>query len=171
MAERPLVYGLEGDIDGTGLRPNSSVTVTRTTLSGTQTTTANFAAKIDWIATARVRAGYAWDHVMLYATGGIAGAGTRLNTTYAETQPSPVPTPGSASVSHAVAGWTAGVGGEWMIDKAWSAGLEYRHIGFSTHGYNIGLVDNFLIPFLPPSAANLRLSEDQVTARLNFHFH
>jgi outer membrane immunogenic protein len=165
------VLGVEGDIDGTGLRANSSSTVTRTTLSGTQTVTANFSARIDWIATVRVRAGYAWDRAMLYATGGIAAAGTSLNTTYAEVQPSPVPTPGSASASQAVAGWTAGVGGEWLISRAWSAGLEYRHTGFSIHGYNIGLVDNALIPFLPPSNANVRFSTDQVTLRLNYHLH
>jgi outer membrane immunogenic protein len=163
------VYGLEGDFDGTGVRAKSSTTISRTTLSGTQTVTANYSANIDWIGTIRGKIGYAWDRAMIYGTGGVAVAGASLDTAYAETQPAPPPTPLSASSSKAVVGWTLGAGGEWAIGNAWSLGVEYRHIGFSIRDFSVGLPDATLAPFFPANGATLHISTDQVTARLNWH--
>jgi outer membrane immunogenic protein len=56
-----VVWGVEADFDGTGLREKSSSVLSRTTLSGTQTVTANFSANVDWIGTFRGRVGYAWE--------------------------------------------------------------------------------------------------------------
>jgi outer membrane immunogenic protein len=169
------VYGLEGDIDGTGLREKSTSTLSRVTLAGTQTVTANLSANINWIATARARLGYAADRTLLYVTGGVAGAGTTVTTNYAETQstiPLTTPTPLTASSSHAIAGWTAGAGAEWKLDKAWGIGLEYRHTDFSRHGYNLGYSDAVLVGTgVAPTNAVAHFTEDQVTARLNYHFH
>jgi outer membrane immunogenic protein len=169
-----VVYGLEGDVDGTGLREKSASTLTRTTISGTQTVTANFSANVDWIASLRARLGYAGDRFMLYGTGGIAVAGTSLATGYAITEPPQPffpPVPGSASDSHVVGGWTTGVGGEWAINQAWSAGVEYRHSGFGTHSYSIGISDASLAPFVGPGSTTVHFNTDEVTARLNFRFH
>lgn len=169
-----FLFGLEGDIDGTGLRMKSASTLSRTFIGGTQTVTANFSANIDWMATARGRIGYAGDRGLLYATGGLAVAGTRLNTAYSIVDPAPplvVPTPLTASDSHILAGWTVGVGGEWMFDKKWSGALEYRHSDFGNHGYNIGISDAGLVAFTPPGSATVHLTTDQVTARLNYHLH
>jgi outer membrane immunogenic protein len=169
-----FVYGLEGDFDGTGLRMNSASALTRVTAFGTQTVTANFSAKVDWIATLRGRLGYAVDRGMLYATGGLAIGGTQLNTTYGDvlsvTPLFPL-APLAASDSHVLAGWTLGVGGEWLFNKSWSGGLEYRHTDLGAHSFNIGLSDASLVGFFPPGSASVRFTEDQVTARLNYHFH
>jgi outer membrane immunogenic protein len=170
----PFLFGLEGDIDGTGLRMNSASMLSRTFIAGTQTVTANFSANIDWMATARGRIGYAGDHGLLYATGGVAVAGTRLNTAYNVVDPAPpllVPAPLSASDSRVLAGWTVGAGGEWMFNKNWSGALEYRHSDFGNHGYNIGISDAVLAGLTPPGNAAVHLTTDQVTARLNYHFH
>jgi outer membrane immunogenic protein len=170
-----VVYGLEADIDGTGLHEGSTSTLTRTTLSGTQTVTANFSANIDWIATIRGRLGYAVDRGMLYVTGGLAGAATSLNTVYAITEPLQPPGfgpfPGAASSSNVVWGWTVGAGGEWAFDRNWSAAAEYRHSDFGSPSYNIGFSDTSLIPFTTTMSASVHWTEDQVTARLNYHFH
>ena len=40
--------------------------------------TLDYAAKITWFGTARGRVGYAWDRLMLYATGGLAYGGVKL---------------------------------------------------------------------------------------------
>lgn len=167
-----IVYGLEGDIDGTGLRENSASPLTRTTLSGTQTVTANFSANVDWSATVRGRLGYAVDRGLLYATGGLAVAGTSLNTTYSIVEPAGFgPFPGTASGSNVLVGWTAGVGGEWAFNKKWSAALEYRHSDLGTGNYNIGFSDTSLIGFVSPTIAAVHFNVDQVTARLNYHFN
>jgi outer membrane immunogenic protein len=171
-----FVYGLEGDIDGTGLRENATSILTRTTLSGTQTVTANFSANIDWIATLRGRIGYACDRgLLLYATGGLAVAGTTLNTAYGIVEPAQLPglgpNPGTASSSRTLAGWTAGVGAEWAFDRKWSAALEYRHSDFGSGGYGIGITDASLIPFTAPGTASVHFLEDQVTVRVNYHLN
>jgi outer membrane immunogenic protein len=173
-----FVYGLEGDIDGTGLREKSASTLSRTFFGNTQTVTANFSANIDWIATVRARLGYAMDRSLFYVTGGLAVAGTSVDTAYSITVPVPAfpalaPMPLSASSSQVVAGWTLGAGGEWAIDRKWSVGLEYRHSDFGSHGYNLGYTDASLVglPGIGPNTAAVRFTEDQVTARLNYHFH
>jgi opacity protein-like surface antigen len=170
----PWVYGLEGDVDGTRLREKStSGPLSRTTISGTQTATASFSANVDWIASLRARAGYAWDRALLYATFGVAVAGTGIDTTYAVTEPvQPAfaggPFPGAASSSATTAGWTAGVGGAWAIDRAWSLGVEYRHTDLSTRGYNLGFTDTSLIPFLGPTPGTVHFTTDQVTSRVTW---
>jgi outer membrane immunogenic protein len=166
-----FVWGVEADLDGTGLRETSSSTMTRTTISGTQTVTANFSANVDLIASFRGRLGYVWDHSMLYATAGLAAAETELNTTYAIIQPAPPPTPGSASSRRFIPGWTAGVGGEWVIDNARSVALEYRHTDLATGGYNLGFTDVSLAPFIGPTPGTVHFTTDEVTARLNWHWH
>ena len=169
----PFVFGVEGDIDGTGLAMKSASTLTRTTLSGTQTVTANFSANEDWIGTFRGRLGYAWDRTLVYVTGGLAIAGTSLNTSYAITDPpSSVisPMPGTAYDQHTIPGWTVGAGGEWKFSDQWGLALEYRHTDLGTHSYNIGISDNSLIGFVSATSASVHITTDQVTARLNYHF-
>lgn len=168
-----VVWGVEADFDGTGLHEKSSSVLSRTSVSGTQTVTANFSANVDWIGTFRGRVGYAWDRFMVYGTGGLAVAGTRLDTAYAEVQPATLtaPAPTTASSSNVTPGWTAGIGGEWAIDQAWSAGLEYRHTELATSGYNLGIVDAALIPFVGTTQGTAHFTTDAVTARLNWHFH
>jgi outer membrane immunogenic protein len=170
-----VVYGIEADVDGDGLREKSSSTLTRTTLSGTQTVTANFSANVDWTASLRGRLGYASDHSLLYVTGGLAVAGMQFNTAYSivePVQPPPfAPIPGMVSDPHALGGWTVGAGGEWLFNKNWSAGLEYRHSDYGNRGFNAGYSDLHLSGLVTATTAQVHFADDQVTARLNYHFH
>ena len=161
------VYGLEGDFDGTGLRETSASSVTRTTISGTQTVTANYSSQVDWIATLRGRWGYAFDRTLVYGTAGVAFAGTRLNTTYGEVQPAPTPTPGAVSASGLAVGWTAGIGAEWAFRPEWTLGVEYRHTAFQ-RDFGSGFADVSLAPFIGPNVTTVHFVNDQVTARVNW---
>jgi outer membrane immunogenic protein len=163
------VWGLEADIDGTGLKTTSSSGLTRTTLSGTQTVTANYSAEVDWIATVRARAGYTWnDRTLVYATAGVATASARLGTAYATVQPAPVPTPLTASDTEQMYGWTAGIGAEWAWSRNWSFGAEYRHVDLGHHGFNTGVVDAALVPFVGRNSGSMHVVVDQVTVRANW---
>jgi len=161
------VYGFEADIDGTGLRENSAATLARTTLSGTQTATANYSASVDWIATLRARYGYTFDRTMVYGTAGVALAGTRLDTAYAIVQPAPVPTPGAASDSGLAVGWTAGIGAEWAYRPDLTFGAEYRHTEFQ-RSFNTGFADVALVPFVGPNVTTVHFVNDQFTVRANW---
>src|SRR6185312_12047858 len=92
--------------------------------------------KSDWLVTLRPRLGYAFDRLLLYATGGLAIANQKfsqsivqLNTPFVET----------GAVSRTSTGWTAGAGAEYALDNRWSLKAEYLYVdlgsvSFSTAG-------------------------------------
>jgi outer membrane immunogenic protein len=162
------IWGVEADIDGTSLDAQSASTIARTTLSGTQSVTENYAAHLDWIATLRGRFGIAWDRTMIYATAGLATGGVRVDTTHTIVQPAPTPTPGTASATGQMVGWTAGIGAEWAFDRNVSAAVEYRHTDLGALGFNAGFVDVSLAPFVGPNSGSVHYVADQVTLRVNW---
>jgi outer membrane immunogenic protein len=100
----PWVFGLEGDIDWTGIDDNTLCAV------GISCQTGN-----DWFATIRGRAGYAWDRFMPYVTAGAAFGNIDANRT------------GFAGASDSNAGWTIGAGIEGAIAGNWTAKAEYLY--------------------------------------------
>lgn len=85
---------------------------------------------LDWMASARVRAGVATSDVLFYATGGVALAGIDVRAFDIQT----APTGGMMDVSGGgtESGWVAGAGIEWRIQPNWSIGLEYLHYDFGS---------------------------------------
>jgi len=68
--------------------------------------------------------------------------------------------------SQVLAGWTAGVGGEFYVAERISVGVEYRHSDF-------GNQNNVLLGFDTANApiyTNIKYVTDQVTVRANWHF-
>ena len=107
----PWVAGIEGDVDGTSI----SQTRSGFFFGDSSSTKTNIQGSI------RARAGYAFDHVLLYATGGAAFGGFQNNYT----------TPfGYDSVSRTRSGWTVGGGLEYAVTNNWSIRAEYRYSGF-----------------------------------------
>jgi len=96
-----IVAGLEGDWDY-----NS----TNNTLPAAD---GSGSFKSNWLATARGRLGYAFDRILVYATGGAAFA------------PASVPA-GSTTMT----GWTAGGGVEFAVAPNWTVKAEYLYIDF-----------------------------------------
>src|SRR5436309_15273163 len=88
-------------------------------------------AKIDALATVRGRIGAAFNQLLLYGTGGVAFADTKLSVTALGT---------TLSETKTQTGWTAGAGVEWMFMPRWSLKAEYLYrrfdnltfLGFST---------------------------------------
>jgi outer membrane immunogenic protein len=102
-----FVVGLEGDGDWT----NFSGTTSNTSCSVFACTT-----KSDWLATVRGRAGYAWDRVLFYGTGGAAFANVQAASGFL---------PFSSTTQ---AGWTAGAGIEYAFLPNWTAKVEYLFV-------------------------------------------
>ena len=79
--------------------------------------------QIDYIATLRGRFGYAFDHWLIYGTGGFAWSQARFGET-----------PGVASDEDKVlrtrTGWALGLGGELAIAPNWTARIEYLYDRF-----------------------------------------
>lgn len=100
------VWGIEGDFDYSWIK-------------GTDTTTCGAPGcetQNTWLATGRLRVGYAWDRWLPYITGGAAGGNIKLGGA------------GLANESKTKIGWTAGLGVEYAFLGAWSAKLEYLYV-------------------------------------------
>ena len=76
------------------------------------------------VATARGRAGYAADRVLLYLTAGGAFANVQTNFN-------------GTTTSHTQSGWTAGGGIEWAFADNWTAKVEYLYVNLGN--FNCGL--------------------------------
>ncbi len=114
--------------------------------------------EIQYLGTTRGRVGYAFDNILIYATGGLASG--RVETTYLETTTGFVGTRSKHRY-----GFSAGGGIEWGFGP-WSAKLEYLH-------YDLG--DHSFLVFAPGGAvvatANSDNSGDMVRAGLNYRFN
>jgi len=116
----PWVFGVEGDIQVTGAND----------------TFAPWKFSNPWFGTVRGRAGYAFNNILFYATGGLAFGGLRGETF-------------GLAESHTTAGWTAGVGTEFGLAQNWSAKIEYLYVDLAdahftitgvSNGYQFGMV-------------------------------
>ena len=103
----PLVFGVEGDFQGSG--------ESRTDTGGIFTVDQD----IPWFATLRGRIGYAAGPWLLYATGGAAWENYKLSVSALGT---------SVSDNTTKTAWTVGGGVEWMFVPQWSAKLEYLYM-------------------------------------------
>lgn len=78
--------------------------------------------RVDWTSSLRLRAGYAFDNVLLYVTGGAAFAGIEVGISDGL---------GSARVSDTLLGWAIGGGIEMKLAPSVSGRLEAIHYGFN----------------------------------------
>jgi outer membrane immunogenic protein len=168
-----LVFGLEGDIDGAHLRGGATASGSIVRAAGVQMTTVTQSTDVDWTASLRARLGYSAGRVLLYATGGAAFAHVDANTLVNVTFPLAVPSAGATATTNSVTrtGWTLGAGVEWAFRDGWSIAGEYRHSDY-------GRIDTaFALPVFPTfgfvqatALSSVRLTTDQLTARLNYRF-
>lgn len=112
-----LLVGIEGDISFPNFLDDGIVTPR-------PTPTSTVTEKLDFVSTVRGRAGYAFDHWLVYATGGLAWSQARF------VEDSGL-TGHEDKVLRMRAGWALGAGAELAIAPGWTARLEYLydHLG------------------------------------------
>ncbi len=108
----PFVLGAEADVQGTSASGS---------LSATAGPTVSATAKTPWFGTLRGRVGYAFDSILLYATGG----GVYGDSSWSGS----VSTVGNFSSATTFGTWTLGAGVEMAFWGCWSAKLEYLFVG------------------------------------------
>lgn len=138
------VLGLEGDVSGL------SLSQTRFAGFDSVRTQSNIQGSV------RLRAGFALDRVLLYATGGAGFAG--IENTYSSGF-------GFDSIGRTRTGWTVGGGIEYAVTNNWSIRAEYRYSDF-------GHYTDFLINSGAGIGANAQhhLTQNQVEVGVNYHF-
>jgi opacity protein-like surface antigen len=147
----PWLFGLEGDMSWMNARGSASNTEANFNPASSSETDEH------WLSTARIRLGGVMaDRWLAYATGGLALASVEA-VAHQESG-------ASASQAKIRAGWTAGAGIEYAVDRNWSAKLEYLHVGFNNTPY-----------FTPPvigvnRGGGVALSDEIVRAGINYKF-
>jgi outer membrane immunogenic protein len=111
-----LVFGVEADIQGTGMRDNFNCMIGCLTVPALNN---NFNQKLDWFGTVRGRVGIATGPVLTYVTAGWAYGSVK--TTLTET----VGTTAAFSSNQNRGGWTWGSGVEASLGGNWTGKIEY----------------------------------------------
>ena len=132
-----FVFGLEADANWNRVRPSVGFNVPDPFL--VQTLTGSYTTEIDWTSSFRGRVGLTFDRLLVYATGGAAIAGGRVNSSFTLNTPItgiifPIPSSGTtnASSNFTRLGWTVGGGLEYAFTNNWSIAGEYRYSDFGS---------------------------------------
>src|SRR5215204_517229 len=141
-----LLLGVEGDLSFPNFLSADDVVRSRTTPQG------NLAEKIDYVGRLRGRIGYAFDHWLLYGTGGFAWSHAR----FIETSDL---TGDEDKVLRTRGGWVLGAGAEVAIAPDWSARFEYLYDGFGK------------VAVTMPSGVRSETTFDTHTLRLGLNWH
>ncbi len=104
----------------------------------------------DWLATVRGRAGYAWDRILFYGTGGAAFGNIQAKLNGA----------GVTTLSTQT-GWTAGAGIEGAFAPNWTAKVEYLYVNLGTAACSAAVCG---------APASIPLTENIVRAGVNYKF-
>jgi len=169
-----VVFGLEADVDGHNW--STTRTAAGTGLPAVFIPGDSFSVDSQWQASLRARLGYAFDHTLLYVTGGPAWTGVNVNTNFIATTAGGFLFPASsASDSRTLTGGTVGGGIEYAIVKNWTIGLEGRYTWYGSATYNGGSVAAIAGsptgPYvLAPATQTLSLSTAEVLGKINFKF-
>ena len=134
------VFGVEGDIDWSGLRGTAATPLCPNGCSTSDT----------WLSTVRGRVGYAFDRVMPYVTGGLAVGDIRAAV------------PGFAGGSATNAGWTLGAGLEIALPGNWTAKAEYLRVDLGSFNCGTGCSGT--------PTDNVSLHENIFRAGVNYRF-
>ena len=142
-----FVFGIEGtgswaDIDGSGPYIFDNTIYTH--------------SKLDWLATATGRIGFAVDRVLFYAKGGGAWAGEKhhWNGTFVTNE-----------ASETRFGWLVGGGIEYAFSGNWSGKVEYNYIGFGSDN-----VTHNEIGFNNPFDTRIKQNLSVIKVGLNYRF-
>jgi outer membrane immunogenic protein len=106
--------------------------------------TEHVSSKLPWLATFRARGGWAFDRLLVYATGGLAVGGieSETNVTFATFPTLPVYNGAThiGSDRFTRVGWVLGFGAEYAFAPRWSVKAEYLYIDLGSHTYFSPLV-------------------------------
>jgi outer membrane immunogenic protein len=136
-----FVFGLETDINLAGIKGDDGST------GGTLDST-----KLKWLGSLRGRLGYAWDRVLIFATGGWAYGGLEhfnnggAGETFTKTR----------------SGWTVGGGLEYGLTRNWTIRADYRY-------YDLGTYQN-LTPTNGVTAYEVDNTFHTITAGVSYRF-
>lgn len=152
-----LLFGVEGDIDWSGLTGSSSAAA----CAGLGAPPGvSCETKSGWLSTARVRMGYAFDRFLVFGTAGAAIADLRVA----------LNPPSNFFGIGPLIGWTAGGGVEFAFTENWTAKVEYLYVALGNISCPAGTVCS-LVNAAGLSNPSISLNENVVRAGVNYRFN
>jgi outer membrane immunogenic protein len=131
------VLGVETDFNWMGQGSSSRFSKT---IPGAYTNAGEAKSSVDSLATARLRAGYAFDRALPYVSGGLAFGGTKASSHSVGTDGFTVDT-FSGSDSSTRTGWVIGGGVDYLLANHWSFRLEGMYFDLGTARYAVSPQD------------------------------
>jgi outer membrane immunogenic protein len=123
----------------------------------------------NWLATVRLRIGYAFDRTLVYATGGVAFGRVSFSNTDLEFAPNGGGFGNEASsASQAKVGWAAGAGLEYGLTPNWIVSAEYLPVDLGT--LNTSGVVSSLLAATATLNFSTKLRSDIVRAGIAYKF-
>ena len=116
------VFGVEADIQGSGIKGSQGATLPY--IVDPNTISVGTTEKLDWFGTVRGRLGYAWDRFMIYGTGGFAYGETKSALGMTDTFGFVA---GNANTVTRT-GYVVGGGAEYAFSPNWTVKAEYQYI-------------------------------------------
>jgi outer membrane immunogenic protein len=135
-----VVFGLEGDLDWSGIRGSANSPVCAV---------GNCNTRNNYLATVRGRIGYAFDRIMPYLTGGLAVGDIEAASN-------------GVSSTETKAGWTLGGGIEFAVNGPWTAKVEYLYTDLGTASCSAGVCG--------AAATDVDFTANVVRGGLNYRF-
>lgn len=157
-----FVIGFEGDFDGSSIRARDDFSGYGESYSVNDPND----TKVNWIATARARLGWAFGNILPYVTGG----GAFVNQTqyrFCNGCDAFASAYENWGVSQTVTGWTAGAGVEYAITHNLTIKVEYLYVGLPKQNYE-SLFDSQIEDGYDSHSARTQLNI--VRAGLNWKF-
>jgi outer membrane immunogenic protein len=170
------VFGLEGDIQGTGQKGSGAFTCAGPICSAGNTAialalapvNAAFSHKLEWFSTIRGRVGYTFAPTVLgYVTGGAAIGGVNTNGVITGFAANGVASAAAFSGSDTRVGWTVGAGLEASLGGNWTGKIEYLYMDFGKYTTGATLLLN-----APPSRVDLasKVTDNILRVGVNYRF-
>lgn len=159
-----LVLGVEGAVSGSTMK-GTRVVALRDSLPDTALVT----LKTDFMPTLTGRVGYAADHWLFYAKGGVAWASSKYSVAGTSNNALALATAGGPPAAFDFeglsvrTGWTVGAGVEWAFMEDWSAKIEYDYYDFGTHTAMMNDFNN------GPGPLSFKTTMQVVKLGVNFH--
>ncbi len=170
------VFGIEGDFNWMNLHGTETFTPALLGGGGTLIPGDSASARARWESSIRGSIGYAWDRWLVYATGGVAFADTRVSSNFIATTNGGITFPASAgSQSNTLTGGTVGAGVDYALNRNWDIGVEYRYTSYGSSNFNLGTVAAIgggpggTFAFVP-ATARVGLSTNEVLLKVNYRF-
>jgi len=143
------VLGIEADWQGSsekahlGYSDPYSYDLYPAPFAGTGVVSTSYDAKILWLGTVRGRIGYAWDRLLMYATGGLAYGDVKVSGTVNDAGsaiffdiPGTYSATSPISASKVNVGWTLGGGIEDALSNNWSWKAEYLFVDLGSLNFS-----------------------------------